>query len=84
VAPASIDLGEGGRGELLFGVVTASPDLSYSRTTVFFTFEGCDEDNEVTGSAELLGGGTLEVKISFHHGDDATLRAERDPSSTPC
>ena len=86
VDPASIDIGEGGRGELVFGVVTASLDLSYSRTIVFFTFEGCDEDNEVTGSgsAELLEDGTLELEISFHRGDDAVLRAERDPSSTPC
>jgi hypothetical protein len=53
---------------------------------VFFTFEGCDEDNEVTGSgsAELLDDGTLEIEISFHLGDDAVLRAERGPSSTPC
>jgi hypothetical protein len=66
--------------------VTASLDLSSSRTIVFFTFEGCDEDNEVTGSgsAELLEDGTLELEISFHRGDDAVLRAERDPSSTPC
>jgi hypothetical protein len=86
VDPAYIDIGGSGRGELVFGVVTASLDLSYSRTIVFFTFEGCDEDNEVTGSgsAELLEDGTLELEISFHRGDDAVLRAERDPSSTPC
>ena len=86
VDPAFISIGRGGRGELVFGVVNASLDLSYSRTMVFFTFEGCDEDNEVTGSgsAELLEDGTLELEISFHRGDDAVLRAERDPSSTPC
>ena len=86
VDPAFIDVGRDGRGELVFGVVTASLDLSYSRTVVFFTFEGCDEDNEVTGSgsAELLEDGMLEIEISFHHGDDATLEAKRDPSSTPC
>ena len=86
VDPASIDIGASGVGELVFGVVTASFDLSYSRTIVFFTFEGCDEDNEVTGSgsAELLEDGTIEIEISFHHGDDATLKAKRDPSSTPC
>jgi hypothetical protein len=49
VDPAFIDIGRSGRGELVFGAVTASLDLSYSRTIVFFTFEGCDEDNEVTG-----------------------------------
>jgi hypothetical protein len=86
VDPAFIDIGRSGRGELVFGAVTASLDLSYSSTIVFFTFEGCDEDNEVTGSgsAELLDDGTLEIEISFHHGDDAVLRAERNTSSTPC
>ena len=66
--------------------MSASLDLSYSRTIVFFTFEGCDEDNEVTGSgsAELLEDCKLEIEISFHLGDDAILRAERQPSSTPC
>jgi hypothetical protein len=37
-----------------------------------------------SGSAELLDDGVLEVEISFHLGDDAVLRAERDPSSTAC
>ena len=37
-------------GELAFGVVNASLDLSYSRTIVFFTFEGFDEGDEVNGS----------------------------------
>ena len=48
--------------------------------------EGCDEDNEVdrVGVAELLDDGTLEIEISFRLGDDAVLRAERGPSSTPC
>jgi hypothetical protein len=86
VDPAFISIGHHGRGELAFGVVNASLDLSYSQSIVFFTFEGSDEDNEIrgSGSAELLDDGTLEVEISFHHGDDATLRAERNPSSTPC
>jgi hypothetical protein len=86
VDPAFIDIGRGGRGELVFGVVNASLDLAYSRTIVFFTFEGFDEGDEVngSGSAELLDDGVLEVEISFHLGDDAVLRAERDPSSTPC
>jgi hypothetical protein len=84
--PAFISIGRGGNGELAFGVLNAALDLSYSQTIVFFTFEGSDEDNEISGSgsAELLDDGTLEVEISFHHGDDAILRAERDPSSTPC
>jgi hypothetical protein len=86
VDPAFIAIGRGGHGELAFGVVNAALDLSYSPTVVFFTFEGSDEDNEISGSgsAELLDNGTLEIEISFHLGDDATLAAERDPSSTAC
>jgi hypothetical protein len=84
--PAFISIGRVGSGELAFGVVNAALNLSYSQTIVFFTFEGSDEDNEISGSgsAELLDDGTLEVEISFHHGDDATLKAERDRSSTAC
>jgi len=47
VDPALISIGRGGRGELAFGVVNASLDLAYSRTMVFFTFEGFDEGDEV-------------------------------------
>ena len=86
VDPAFISIGRVGRGELAFGVVNACVGSVVQQTIVFFTFEGCDEDNEITGSgsAELLDDGTLEIEISFHHGDDATLRAERDRSSTAC
>ncbi len=86
VDPALISIGRGGRGELAFGVVNASLDLAYSRTMVFFTFEGFDEGDEVdgSGSVELLDDGALEIEISFHLGDDAVLTAERDRSSTPC
>jgi hypothetical protein len=86
VDPAFISIGRGGHGELAFGAMNASLDLSYSRTMVFFTFEGFDEGDEVngSGSAELLNDGTLEIEISFHLGDDAILRAERDRSSTAC
>ncbi len=86
VEPAFITIGRGGRGELAFGAVNASPDLEYSHTIVFFTFEGFDEGDKVSGSgsAELLEDGTLEIEIAFHLGDDAVLRAKRQRSSTPC
>ena len=86
VEPAFIKIGRGGRGELAFGVVNASLDLKYSHTIVFFTFEGFDEGDEVSGSgsAELLEDGTLEIEIAFHLGDDAVLRAKPEGSSTPC
>ena len=86
VQPAFIHIGQDGRGELAFGAANASLDLAYSHTVVFVTFEGFDEGDEVngSGSVELLEDGSLEVEISFRLGDDAVLRAERDPSSTPC
>ncbi len=40
-------------------------------------------DKALAGPA-LLNDGTLEVELSFHGGDEATLRAERESSSTPC
>ena len=72
VQPAFIPIGQDGRGELAFGAVNASLDL--------------DEGDAVngSGSVELLEAGSLDVEISFRLGDDAALRAERDPSSTPC
>ena len=86
VEPAFINLDRGGRGELAFGVVNASLDLEYSQTMVFFTVEGSDEGEEVSGSgsAEIQDGGTLEIEIAFHLGDEAILTAKREGYSTPC
>ena len=66
--------------------MNASLDLEYSQTMVFFTFEGFDEGDEVSGSgsAELQEDGTLEIEIAFHLGDEAILNAKREGSSTPC
>jgi hypothetical protein len=63
-----------------FGVVTAGLNLQYARTVVFFTFEGSDEGDEVSGSgsAELTEDGALEIELSFHNGDDAILQATRE------
>ena len=86
VDPAFIRIDRDGHGELAFGVVTVGLDLAYGRTTVFFTFEGSDEGDEVSGSgsAELADNATLEIEISFHLGDEAVLTAKRESSSTPC
>ncbi len=63
-----------------FGVVTAGLYLQYARTVVFFTFEGSDEGDEVSGSgsAELTEDGALEIELSLHNGDDAVLKAKRE------
>ena len=79
VEPAYIVFSNNGRGEFAFGAVNGSMDLEYGRRIVFFTWAGFDEMDEVngSGSAELDDDGTLEIEISFHLGDDASLKARR-------
>lgn len=84
--PASMVIQADGHGEIAFGALQASLDLEYSRTLVFFTWEGFDEMDEVSGSgsAELQDDGTLEIEFTYRQGDEATLKAERLTSSTAC
>lgn len=84
--PATIVIGDNGHGEVAFGAMQASLELAYSRSTVFFTWTGSDEMDEVTGDgdAELLDDGSIEVTFAYHNGDEATLRAIRITSSTAC
>jgi len=78
--PASIDFQANGRGEFAFGCVNATMELEYSRRIVFFTWEGFDEGDEVSGSgsAELGDDGVLEIELSFRGGDEAILKARRE------
>ena len=84
--PATITIGADNNGEIAFGALQAGLDLSYSPSMVFFTSAGCDEMDEVTGdgSAELLDDGSIEITFAYHNGDEAILKAKRDPSSTAC
>jgi hypothetical protein len=86
VAPATMTIGADGHGEIAYGAMQASLELEYSRSTVFFTWAGFDEMDEVTGtgSAELNDDGTLEIEFAYHLGDEAVLKAERMTSSTAC
>lgn len=86
VAPAAIVIGADNRGEIAFGAMQASLDLSYSPSMVFFTWAGFDEMDEITGegSAELLDDGAIEITFTYHNGDEAILKAKREPSSTAC
>jgi hypothetical protein len=79
VEPACITFGEGGRGEFAFGAVHGDMELEYAASIIFFTWAGFDEMDDVSGSgsAELDDDGTLEIELSFHLGDDATLKACR-------
>ena len=86
VAPATMTIGADGHGEIAYGAMQASLELEYSRSTVFFTWAGFDEGDEITGSgsAELNDDGTIEIAFAYHLGDEAVLKAERITSSTAC
>lgn len=55
-------------------------ELGYGQRIVFFNWTGFDEGDEIcgSGSAELEDDGTIEIELSFHNGDDATLKARRE------
>ena len=78
--PAYLQIGSNGSVEFAFGCVTASGELEYSRTIVFFRWSGFDEGDEVSGdgSAELQDNGTIEIELSSDNGDDATLTGRRE------
>ena len=84
--PAAIDIGANGRGEIAFGAMQATLDIEYSRSSIGFTWIGCDEMDEVSGegTAELLDDGPIEIEFEYHNGDDAVLKAKREPFSTTC
>ena len=86
VEPATLIIQDDGHGEIAFGAMQASLDLEYSRSTVFFTWAGFDEVDEVSGSgsAELLDDGSLKIEFAYHLGDEAVLKAKRATSSAAC
>jgi hypothetical protein len=86
VEPASITLRADGRGEIAFGAMQASLDLEYGPSTIFFTWAGFDEMDDLSGSgsAKLLDDGSLQVQFAYHLGDVAVLKAKRQTSSTAC
>lgn len=78
VEPARISFGRNGRGEFAFGAVHGDMELEYAPRAILFTWQGFDEMDDVSGSGSAeLDNDTLEVKLSFHLGDDAVLRAHR-------
>jgi hypothetical protein len=78
--PAYLRIGDDGWAEFAFGAANASGELAYGRTIVFFRWTGCDEGGEISGegSAELQDDGTVEIELSFDHGDTAILTARRE------
>lgn len=84
--PASLTVRANGRGEIAFGAMQASLDIDYGPDEIGFTWAGFDEMDEVSGSgsAELQADGSLQIVFEYHLGDEAVLKAVRDPSSTAC
>lgn len=84
--PASLVVKASGDGEITFGAMQASLDIDYGPDEIGFTWAGFDEMDEVSGSgsAELQDDGSLEIAFEYHMGDEAVLKAVRDPSSTAC
>ena len=79
VAPAFIEFGRHGDGEMRFGALEAALECSYVQTSIDFTWHGSDEGDEVWGEgwAELDENGCLDGEISFHSGDETTFKARR-------
>ena len=61
-------------------------EVEYARDSIGFHWVGCEEGDEVEGegTAELLDEGTIEIEFAYQNGDEAVLKAKRDPSSTAC
>ena len=79
ISPTYIAFDADGHGEFAFGCVQAGLDLEYAKSLIFFTWQGFDEMEEVSGdgSAELEGNGDLEIELRFNHGDEAILKAKQ-------
>jgi hypothetical protein len=77
--PAHLAINKNGRGEFAFGCVNATMELEYTAQIVFFTWDGFDEGDQISGSgsAELNDDGSVEIELSFHNADDVTLKAKR-------
>jgi hypothetical protein len=80
---AYIELDERGCGEFQFGLVEGNIDGEIvkdgAKEKLEFTWEGCDENDDVTGSGwlKLKDKNTLEGKIKFHGGDSSLFTAKR-------
>jgi hypothetical protein len=81
--PATITIGVEGSGEIAFGAMEAGLEIAYGRTSIDFTWIGFDEGDDVSGdgSAELLDDGSIEIEFAYRNGDEALLKAKREPFS---
>src|SRR3546814_19909605 len=83
VEPAMLVIQPNGHGQIAFGAMQAGLDLEYSRTAVFFTWQGFDETDDVrgSGSAELQEDATLEIEFAHHHLNAPTPQTQYVTSS---
>lgn len=82
VEPASLTVGKGGQGRIVFIAVEAWIDYRVvvrdGLPAIEFSFQGMDEGDEVTGRAwAVLEGERLRGRLFFHMGDDSSFVAER-------
>ena len=79
VEPAYIVFLNNGYAEFAFGCVTGGGECEYGSRIIFFTWDGMDEMDEVSGdgSAEINEDGTVEIEIRFRYGDEAVLKARK-------
>ena len=86
VDPATISIADDGYGQINFGASQACLDLEYGKSIVYFTWQGFDEMDDVSGSGnvELLENGSLEIEFNYHNGNEATLNAKSWPFAAPC
>ena len=84
LGPARVAFDGSEHGGTTIGARTTSLRLEYTRTTVFFRWHGSDDMTEVTGegSAEHRNDRAVEVELIYHDGDEAILKAARDPTSS--
>ncbi len=78
--------GRRARGEIAFGALEADLDIAYGRRSIDFNWNGSDEGDQVSGegSAEMLDDGSIEIEFAYHNGDEAVLKAKREPFSASC
>jgi hypothetical protein len=84
--PTTITIRADNNGEINFGALQPSPDLSFSPSMVFFMWGGCDETDEVSddGHAPKCSTTAQSRSRAYHSGDETILEARRETSSTAC
>jgi hypothetical protein len=78
--PGHITFNKGGSGGLHFGCVDASLDWRYeaSIAQADFTFDGCDEGDQVNGRGwAKIKGKQMVGQIVFHLGDQSGFKASK-------